>query len=77
MVREGLIVKQPKCEEELRRQPLIWNRNFSVREGYFLGNRSKLAWRKMAIGPGSSLKIRMKFIASQLERGIPEDVHTN
>ena len=67
MVREGLAVKQPECEEELRRQPLIWNTNFSVVEGNLLGSRSKLAWGKMATGPASSLEIWMKFIASPIE----------
>ena len=72
MVREGLAVKQPECEEELRRQPLIWNTNLSMGEGNLLGSRSKLAWGKMSTGPASSLENWMKFIASLIE--IQEEV---
>ena len=61
-VKKGLCRKMPTTEDEVARQPIIWNANITLLNGQMIGSQPKLAWGKLAAGPGRSLGDWKAFI---------------
>ncbi|MCO5597044.1 hypothetical protein L7F22_051118 [Adiantum nelumboides] len=53
-MRRGLIRHAPSCQEEIERQPLIWNDYVRDEHGRQLGERTHIDWARWALGPASS-----------------------
>ncbi|MCO5574171.1 hypothetical protein L7F22_027953 [Adiantum nelumboides] len=52
-MRRGLIRHAPSCQEEIDRQPLIWNDFVRDEHGRQLGERTHIGWARWASGPSS------------------------
>ncbi|MCO5586123.1 hypothetical protein L7F22_040063 [Adiantum nelumboides] len=53
-MRRGLIRQAPSCQEEIERQPLVWNDYVRDEHGRELGERTHIDWARWAAGPASS-----------------------
>ena len=54
-MRAVLIRREPRCREEIERQPLIWNSYVVDTERRQLGQRMHIDWAIWDAGPASSL----------------------
>ncbi|MCO5551035.1 hypothetical protein L7F22_004531 [Adiantum nelumboides] len=59
-MRRGLIRHTPLCQEEIERQPLIWNDCVRDEHGRQLGERTDIDWARWAFGPASSFAVWAK-----------------
>ena len=55
-MRQGLIRRTPNCEEEIARQPLIWNSMVVDGEGRQLGQRTHIDWAAWDCDPAASMR---------------------
>ncbi|MCO5562156.1 hypothetical protein L7F22_015782 [Adiantum nelumboides] len=56
-MRRGLIRDVPSCQEEIERQPLVWNDYVGDEHGRQLGEETHIDWARWASGPASSFAV--------------------
>ena len=62
-VKIGLCKMMPATEDEVARQPIVWNSNITLPSGQMIGSQPKLAWGKFATGPGRTMAALKAFIS--------------